>query len=110
MREGLLGPWGPRQAGRASEEKGEGCFLKNSDAKAMHEASSQEGKCLVYSRSAVATERRPGGGGGGAVLQMPQTSEGRAPVTGGPVKPQEHCLPPPTNPAPAGEAKASVTG
>lgn len=51
MRGGLFGNWGPRQAGRASEENREGFFLKNSDAKEMREATSQEGNCLVQSVS-----------------------------------------------------------
>lgn len=69
-----MGSGGPgRQAGKTPEGKREGFFLKNPDAK---EASSQEGKCLVYVVS----------GGNqdldwvveGEVLQMPQTSEGEA--------------------------------
>lgn len=48
MREGIFGQRGPRQAGKAPEGKREGFFLKNPDAKEMHEANSQEGKCLVY--------------------------------------------------------------
>lgn len=47
MREGIFGQWGPRQAGKAPEGKREGFFLKNPNAKEMHEANSQEGKCLV---------------------------------------------------------------
>lgn len=80
----------------------------------MHEASSQEGKCLVYVVSR-GNQDLDWWGVGGAVLQMPHTSEGKAScemqlppseqlVPPGPVKPQELRLPPPTNLAPVGEA------
>lgn len=76
MREGLFGQRGPRQAGKAPEGKREGFFLKNPDAKEMHEANSQEGKCLVYVVSCGNQDLD--WVVGGEVLQMPQTSEGEA--------------------------------
>lgn len=112
MRGGTFGQWGAqgRHAGPQSD-RGEGFFLKNSDAHGMYEVSSQEGKCLACVVSCGTRDLACGWGGGaykclqlqreGLVGEQPPQAEQL--LAGGPRKPQERSQPPPTKPAPGGE-------